>query len=125
MLTATGRDIEEIRSLWPYGDVIDIEPVGCREYDQWAAYMTKEAVEGRPVGAQMWTCSKGLSRPVVVTEYVPNDTALGVPVGCHVMEREERTTEFGSYQYIKYKVPANHRDAESGELQGGRLVSYL
>lgn len=125
MLTATGRDIEEIRSLWPYGDVIDIEPVGCREYDQWAAYMTKESVEGRPVGAQMWTCSKGLARPVVVSEYVPNDTALGVPVGCHVMEREERTTEFGSYQYIKYKVPANYRDAESGELQGGRLVSYL
>ena len=125
MMSATGHDMEEVRSLWPFGDIVDMEPVGCREYDQWAAYMTKESVEGRPVGAQMWTCSKGLTRPVVVSEYVPNDTALGVPVGCHVMEREERMTEFGSYQYVKYKVPMNYRDDHLSAPQGRGLVSYL
>lgn len=87
--------------------------------------MTKESVEGRPVGAQMWTCSKGLARPVVISEYVPNDAALGVPVGCHVMEREEHMTEFGSYQYVKYKVPANYRETGLKAIQGERLVSYL
>lgn len=125
MLNATRRDIEEIRSLWPYGDVVDIEPVGCREFDQWAAYMTKESVEGRPVGAQMWTCSKGLSRPIVVSEYVPNDTALGVPVGCHILEREEHMTEFGSYQYVKYKVPADYREERIEAGRGRGLVTCL
>ena len=125
MINGTGHDIDEIRSLWPFGDVVDIEPVGSREYDQWAAYMTKESVEGRPVGAQMWTGSKGLSRPIVKSEYVTNDTALVSPPGCHVLEREEKVTEFGSYQYIKYKVPANYSDTFPKEAQGEGLVSCL
>ena len=125
MLSSTGRDIEEIRSLWPYGDVVDIEPVGCRDYATWAVYMTKESVEGKPVGAQMWTGSKGLARPIVITEYVPNDTALAVPAGCRVVDREERTTEFGSYQYIKYIVPAEYKENYQNDTQGGSLVSYL
>lgn len=105
MINGTGHDIEEIRSLWPHGDVVDMEYVGEREYDIWAAYMTKEGVQGRPVDARLWTASRNLEKPVVYTEYVTNDTALAVPPGCHVIEREEKVSEFGSYCYIKYKVP--------------------
>lgn len=125
MISSTGHDIEEIRSLWPYGDVVDVEYVAAREYDVWAAYMTKEGVQGRPVGAQLWTASKGMDKPVVISEYVPNDTALAVPAGCHVIEREEKVTEFGSYCYIKYKVPADYHDQAPADQQGGRLVSCL
>ena len=105
VLNATERDIETIRSLWPYGDVVDLEYVRDRDYDTLARYMTKESVEGRPVGAQMWTGSRNLDKPVVESCFVSDDTALAVPPGCFVLEREEKTTEYGSYCYIKYRVP--------------------
>ena len=105
VINGTGADIEMIRSLWLYGDVIDVEYVGARGYELLAMYVTKESVTGRPVGAQMWTASRNMIKPSVETSYVPNDTMLAVPLGCHILEREERITEFGSYCYIKYKVP--------------------
>lgn len=105
VINATERDIETIRSLWPYGDIIDLVYVRDRYYDTLARYMTKESVEGRPVGAQMWTRSRNLEQPVVESCFVPDDTALAVPPGCFVLEREEKATEYGSYSYIKYRVP--------------------
>lgn len=104
IINGTGADMELIRSLWPYGDVVDMEYIGQRDYETWALYLTKESVAGRPVGAQMWTASRNMKKPVVRSEYVPNDTALAVPVGCHIIEKEERVTEFGSYCYIKYRL---------------------
>lgn len=118
VINATGRDIEIIRSLWPYGDLIDMEYVGERDYETLALYMTKESVEGRPVGAQMWTRSRNLSEPIVETCFVPDDTALAAPVGCFVLEREEKVTEYGSYCYIKYRVPLHGREEENRALRG-------
>lgn len=105
VVNGTGKDLETLQSLWPYGEVLDVEYIGERGYDALAAYVTKESVEGRPVGAQMWTASRNMVKPVVESAYVSNDTMLGVPLGCYVLEKEEKVTEFGSYCYIKYKVP--------------------
>lgn len=105
VINGTGADIEVLKSLWPYGDIIDIEYIGARGYDELSIYMTKESVAGRPVGAQMWTASRNMVKPVIESTYVPNDTLLGVPLGCHILEKEEKVTEFGSYCYIKYRVP--------------------
>lgn len=104
VINATGQDIETIRSLWPYGDVVDAEQIDENDYAALAAYITKESVEGRPVGAQMWTRSRNLRQPVVEICYVPDDTALSVPIGCHILEKEEKITEYGSYCYVKYRV---------------------
>lgn len=105
VINGTGADVEVLKSLWPYGDIIDIEYIGARGYDELSIYMTKESVAGRPVGAQMWTASRNMVKPVIESTYVPNDTLLGVPLGCHILEKEEKVTEFGSYCYIKYRVP--------------------
>lgn len=105
VINSTGVDMETIRSLWLYGDVISMEYVGERGFETLALYMTKESVEGRPVGAQMWTGSRNLEKPIVEISFVPNDTTLITPAGCHIMEREERATEFGNYCYIKYRIP--------------------
>lgn len=105
VVNAAGRDLEELRSLWPYGDIIDIEYIKERDYTELAMYMTKESVEGRPVGAQMWTGSRNLDKPKVEVDFVPDDTTLTVPAGCHIIEREEKITEYGSYCYIKYRLP--------------------
>lgn len=104
VLNATGKDMETLRSLWVHGE-IEVEYIGKYDYAQLARYLTKESREGRPVGAQMWTASRNLEKPIVRTEFVSNDTALAAPVGCHVLEREEKMNEFGSYRYIKYMLP--------------------
>lgn len=118
IMNATERDIETIRSLWPHGDVIDIEYLGCREYATWAEYMTKEGAQGRPVGARMWTPSKNLDKPKVTYSYVGNDETLSPPIGAHVLEWEEKVTEFGSYCYIKYYFPPKHWGEEPPQRRG-------
>lgn len=105
VINGTGRDIETIRSLWPYGDIVDVEQIDENDYAALAMYMTKESVEGRPVGAQMWTRSRNLKQPIVETCFVPDDTTLAVPPGCDTLERKEELTEYGSYSYIKYRLP--------------------
>lgn len=131
IINATERDIETIRSLWKYGDIIDLEYVRDRDYETLALYLTKESVEGRPVGAQMWTRSKNLKEPKVETCFVPDDTALAVPIGCHILEREEKVTEYGSYSYIKYRVPHWQQQQNKSPLRddleasSGDLISYL
>ena len=104
-INAVGRDIEAIRSLWPYGDIIDVEQIDENDFAALAMYITKESAEGRPVGAQMWTRSRNLVKPKVETCFVPDDTTLAVPPGCDTLEREEKLTEYGSYSYIKYRLP--------------------
>ena len=118
VINATERDIETIRSLWPYGDMVDLEYVGARDYEELARYMTKESVEGRPVGAQMWTRSRNLEKPIVETCFVSDDTALAAPTDCTVLEREERMTEYGSYSYIKYRMPPWRRQQVRSQRAG-------
>lgn len=105
VINATEQDIETIRSLWPYGDVVDVEQIDENDFAALAMYITKESAEGRPVGAQMWTRSRNLVQPTVETCFVPDDTTLAVPPGCDTLEREEKVTEYGSYSYIKYRLP--------------------
>ncbi len=106
VLNAVGQDVEIIRSLWPYGDIVDVERIDEDDFAALATYITKESAEGRPVGAQMWTCSRNLRKPAVETCFVPDDTTLTAPPGCHVLEKEEKVTEYGSYCYIKYRLPS-------------------
>lgn len=113
VINAAGDDMETVRSLWPYGDVVDFEYIGTYDYEQLARYITKESVEQRPVGAQMWTASRNLEKPIVRSEYVDNDASLTVPLGCHILEKEERVSEFGSYCYIKYRLPRRYDHARS------------
>lgn len=106
VLNATGQDVELIRSLWPYGDVIDVQRIDENDFVALAVYITKESVEGRPVGAQMWTRSRNLKKPRVESCFVPDDTTLAAPPGCNILEKEEKITGYGSYCYIKYLLPS-------------------
>ncbi|WP_298029594.1 hypothetical protein [uncultured Dysosmobacter sp.] len=127
VVSSNGEDIEIIRSLWPFGDIVDLEYVGKFGYETLAEYVTKESVTGRPVGAQMWTASRNMKKPIVKTAYVPNDTMLAVPVGCHIIEREEKVTEFGNYCYIKYRLPRGYKEPPGWVTAGekGRLEAFL
>lgn len=130
IIDGTGNDLETIRSLWPYGDIVDIEYLGKSDFETWALYMTKEGVSGRPVGAQLWTTSRNLKKPVVRSVYVENDSAIQAPAGCFIIEKEEKVTEFGNYSYIKYTYQAEEQIGKAHWIsrkkeQGSAPVSDL
>ena len=74
-------DLEEIRSLWPYGGYVRIEPVDVHYYRELAKYLTKEAREfgrARP-GERVWRASRNLKD--YETEYIeiPSDSVTLAP----------------------------------------------
>lgn len=103
VFNSTGDDMEVIRSLWTWGDIIDIEPLKAQDFTDWASYMTKESGD-RPNGAQMWTGSRNLEKPMVTSWYVNEDETVTAPVGAQVLEQSETTNQFGTYRYIRYKL---------------------
>ena len=104
VINATAGDYDLIRSLWIWGDQVDLERIADRDYGGLARYLTKEAAEGKPNGAQSWTPSRGLTKPTVETSWVDGDETLTAPAGCYVIEREDKQNEFAGYSYIHYRI---------------------
>lgn len=100
VINAYGGDIEAIRSLWLWGDVVHVERLGRRGFDVWAGYMTKESGD-RPLGARMWTPSKNLRKPIITMSWVSNTETAETPPGYVTIEEESKRGEYGSYRYIK------------------------
>ncbi len=77
-------DLEEIRSLWPYGGYVRIEPVDVHYYRELAKYLTKETREfgrARP-GEKAWSPSKNLDKYEVEYIDIPSDSVtLSAPPG--------------------------------------------
>ena len=75
-LVINGRDADELRSLWEFGEVRRPEPVDIHYYRECAKYLTKEArEEGRAKpGERTWCCSRNLDRDFKVEYYdIPMD----------------------------------------------------
>lgn len=115
IINATERDIDTLRSLWPYGDVVHIEPLGKAEWGQWAGYMTKEGGE-RPVGRRMWTPSRNLKKPTVRSYYVPDSATLEEPPReAKIIERDRHDEGPAFYWFVKYRLnPSRWNDKEYG-----------
>ena len=77
-------DLEEIRSLWPGGGYVRIEPVEVHYYRELAKYLTKEAREfgrTRP-GEHTWHASRNLEKYEVEYIEIPSDSVtLSPPPG--------------------------------------------
>lgn len=63
VVNAAGRDIETIRSMWPFGDVVDVGQVSETGYAALAVHITKESMKSRPLGVKMWSSSRNLKQP--------------------------------------------------------------
>ena len=77
-------DLEEIRSLWPGGGYVRIEPVNVHYYKELAKYLTKEAREfGRSKpGERVWRASRNLKKYDVEYIEIPSDSVtLSPPPG--------------------------------------------
>lgn len=85
VLNGTGAgDLEEIRSLWPYGGYIRAEPVDVHYYKELSMYLTKEAREfGRAKpGERTWRKSRNLTEYTVDYIEIPSDSVtLTAPYG--------------------------------------------
>lgn len=112
--TGTEIDREEIISLWEYGEA-HIEQLFNGQHDkgedfntwmQLARYMTKERPEDgpdtTPNGAQLFSCSRNLKRPIVLTEWIEAGQRVEIPPGAVAVEKTEASTEFCTFNYYKY-----------------------
>lgn len=115
---AGAGDFEAVRSLWAWGDDIEIQRFDAREVDVWGQYLTKECGD-RPVGGRMWVGSLNLEKPIVETSFVPDSAVLTAPPDSRILEREEKSTEYGSYSYLKYILPPE-KPEQQGRRQGTR-----
>lgn len=97
-------DVDHIRKLWKWGGV-ETEPLDIYGYEALAKYLTKESVEGKRVGARMWSQSLGLKRPEVETKWCGDEESIAPPPGVIVLANEQQYTEFGGYTFIKYLIP--------------------
>lgn len=106
VINAAGRDFSEIRSLWPWGDNIEIHKLTIdkdHSFESLARYFCKEARERR--GLRSWSYTRTCRHPEIETMPVPDDTQIQPPKGATVYEDSQSRTEFGSWRYIKYLAP--------------------
>lgn len=82
VLNATAvNDLEEIRSLWPYGGYLRAEPLDIHYLRELAKYLTKEAREfgrGKP-GEKTWRSSRNLKKYEVEYIEIPCDSVTLTP----------------------------------------------
>ena len=110
MSKSHGNDFEEIRSLWPHGEVIEIQALsewaspGNPGYTAISEYLAKESGD-RPLGCRMWTGSTNLLKPTEESYWVSDNETITPPKGSTILEREEKVTEYGSYSYCEYILP--------------------
>lgn len=79
--TVSAGDLEEIRSLWPYGGYLRAEPLDIHYLRELAKYLTKEAREfGRgKVGERSWRGSRNLTKYEVEYIEIPTDSVTLTP----------------------------------------------
>lgn len=120
VINASGRgfaaDMEEIQSLWTYGNVevvclIEkhsyVKAPDSVDFGEIAGYMVKEAMDGKPVGSQSYTSSKNLVIPKPQTEHVDNSVTVitRIPLGAIIISKDISETEYCSCEYVEYLLP--------------------
>lgn len=105
IINATQDDLDTMRSLWIYGEQIDLSYIRQRGYEGWARYLSKERREASLNGKRMYTASRNLKKPEVEYAWVDDATTIEAPPGAmDVIESGDRNA-FASYKYVKYTMP--------------------
>ena len=107
IINATGGDLELMRSLWIWGDVIQLNYIRERGYDGWAGYLTKERREASLNGKKQFVGSRNLDRPVTTYAWVDDGTTVDAPPGAQVLDEGGGRNEIASCRFVKYLMPKN------------------
>ena len=107
IINAAGGDLELMRSLWIWGDDIQLNYIRERGYDGWAGYLTKERREASLNGKKQFVGSRNLARPVTTYEWVDDGTTVDAPPGAQVLDDGGGRNEIASCRFVKYLMPKN------------------
>ena len=107
IINAAGGDLELMRSLWVWGDDIQLNYIRERGYDGWAGYLTKERREASLNGKKQFVGSRNLARPVTTYEWVDDGTTVDAPPGAQVLDEGGGRNEIASCRFVKYLMPKN------------------
>lgn len=107
IINAAGGDLELVRSLWIWGDDIQLNYIRERGYDGWAGYLTKERREASLNGKKQFVGSRNLARPVTTYEWVDDGTTVDAPPGAQVLDEGGGRNEIASCRFVKYLMPKN------------------
>lgn len=111
VMNAAGDDLELFRSLWIWGDNVDMKLIGDRGYDVWAGYFTKERREASLNGKKQYVGSRNLKRPTVSYQWVDDGAMIDPPPGVQVIDDSGiKRNECASCRYIKYMLPKPKSD---------------
>lgn len=107
IINAAGGDLELMRSLWIWGDDIQLNYIRERGYDGWAGYLTKERREASLNGKKQFVGSRNLARPVTTYAWVDDGTTVDAPPGAQVLDEGGGRNEITSCRFVKYLMPKN------------------
>lgn len=107
IVNAAGGDLELMRSLWIWGDDIQLNYIRERGYDGWAGYLTKERREASLNGKKQFVGSRNLDRPVTTYAWVDDGTTVDAPPGAQVLDEGGGRNEIASCRFVKYLMPKN------------------
>lgn len=107
IINAAGGDLELMRSLWIWGDDIQLNYIRERGYDGWAGYLTKERREASLNGKKQFVGSRNLDRPVITYAWVDDGTTVDAPPGAQVLDEGGGRNEIASCRFVKYLMPKN------------------
>lgn len=107
IINAAGGDLDLMRSLWVWGDDIQLNYIRERGYDGWAGYLTKERREASLNGKKQFVSSRNLARPVTTYEWVDDGTTVDAPPGAQVLDEGGGRNEIASCRFVKYLMPKN------------------
>lgn len=107
IINAAGGDLDLMRSLWIWGDDIQLNYIRERGYDGWAGYLTKERREASLNGKKQFVGSRNLARPVTTYEWVDDGTTVDAPPGAQVLDEGGGRNEIASCRFVKYLMPKN------------------
>lgn len=107
IINAAGGDLELMRSLWIWGDDIQLNYIRERGYDGWAGYLTKERREASLNSKKQFVGSRNLARPVTTYAWVDDGTTVDAPPGAQVLDEGGGRNEIASCRFVKYLMPKN------------------
>ena len=105
IINAVGGDLELIKSLWVWGDDIQLNYIRERGYDGWAGYLTKERREASLNGKKQFVGSRNLERPTVTYEWVDDGATVDAPPGAQLLDEGGGRNECASCRFVKYLLP--------------------
>ena len=97
-----------MRSLWIWGDDIQLNYIRERGYDGWAGYLTKERREASLNGKKQFVGSRNLARPVTTYEWVDDGTTVDAPPGAQVLDEGGGRNEVAMLQVHQIPAAENH-----------------